>query len=225
MAGETGVSGKSGNSRSSSSSSWVGGAPSAAAGGAFLLVGPGRVQEWQVWVIRLNSSSSSCALLRKGLGLTKCPECRRPEMTGGGLSGRGAAAGVVGGEVEKVLTITLVAVPSVPDVPSILKLDTVTDWPGVWGRGPPLSLVEKSRRHEIASRSTSSWFPSSSRRRLSDLKKGETEWGRTVPLPPVDEEEEDPELYPSSRGGAVGITGLATTKKKITHYNPHFQEK
>ena len=53
-------------------------------------------------------------------------------MIGGGLSGRGAVAGVVGGEVAKVLTITLVVVvPSVPDVPSI-KLDTVTAWaPGV----------------------------------------------------------------------------------------------
>ena len=132
----------------------------------------------------------------------------------GGLSGRGAAAGVAGGEVAKVLTMTLD--PSVPDVPSILKLDTVTtDWLGVWGRAPPLSLVEKSKRHEMASRSTSSSFPSSSSRRLMERKKGETEWGRTVPLPPVEEEvDDDPELYPSSRGGAVGTTALDTTKKK-----------
>ena len=134
-------------------------------------------------------------------------------MTGGGLSGRGAAAGVAGGEVATVLTITLH--PSVPDAPSTLKLEMVTtDWLGVWGRAPPLSLVEKSNRHEMASRSTSSSFPSSSSRRLMERKKGETEWGRTVPLPPV-EEEDDPEPYPSSRGGAEGTTALDTTKKKL----------
>ena len=56
-------------------------------------------------------------------------------MMGGGLSGRGALAGVVGGEAEKVLTMTLVVLvpPSVPDVSSITKLDTVTWAPGVWG--------------------------------------------------------------------------------------------
>ena len=142
----------------------------------------------------------------------------------GGLSGRGAAAGVAGGEVAKVLTMTLD--PSVPDVPSILKLDTVTtDWLGVWGRAPPLSLVEKSKRHEMSSRSiSSSSFPSFSSRRLIERRKGETEWGRTVPLLPV-EEEDDPEPYPSSRGGAEGTTALDTTKKKITHYKSHFRKK
>lgn len=43
-------------------------------------------------------------------------------MIGGGLRGRGAAVGVVGGEVVNVLTITLVS--SDPDDPSILKLAT-----------------------------------------------------------------------------------------------------
>ena len=146
-------------------------------------------------------------------------------MTGGGLSGRGAAAGVAGGEVVKVLTITLDS--SDLDAPSILKLEMVvtTDWLGVWGRiPPPLSLVEKSSKHEMASRSISSSFPSSSSLRLMLRRKGETEWGRTVPLPPV-EEEDDPETYPSSRGGAEGITALDTTKKKITHYKSHFRKK
>ena len=149
----------------------------------------------------------------------------------GGLSGRGAAAGVAGGEVAKVLTMTLDL--SVPDIPSILKLEMVTtdwlgvwgrttDWLGVWGRAPPLSLVEKSKRHEMASRSTSSSFPSSSSRRLMERKKGETEWGRTVPLPPV-EEEDDPEPYPSSRGGVEGTTALDTTKKKL-HTISHISE-
>ena len=191
MAGEAGVSGKSGSSISSlsSSSSWAGGAPSAAAGGAFLLKGLGRTHEWQVclsWFV----------------------------IIGGGLWGRGAAAGVVGGEVAKVLTITLDS--SDPDAPSTLKLEMVvtTDWLGVWGRiPPPLSLVEKSSKHEMASRSTSSSFPSSSSLRLILRRKRETEWGRTVPLLPV-EEDEDPEPYPSSWGGAEGTTALDTTKKK-----------
>ena len=133
VAGEAGVSGKSGRSRlsSSSSSSCLGGAPSAAEG-----ADPGCVHEWQVCTILRNSLSCSSKLLLRGLGLTKWPDCLRPEMMGGGLSGRGALAGVVGGEVEKVLTITLVAlVPSVPDVRSIKKLETVTWAPGVWGRG------------------------------------------------------------------------------------------
>ena len=57
------------------------------------------------------------------------------------------------------------------------------------------------------------------------LKKGETEWGRTVPLPPVEEDEdEEPDPYPSSRGGTEGITALDTTKKKL-HTISHISEK
>ena len=201
VAGEAGVSGISGRSISSlSSSSWAGGAPKAA-GGAFLTT-LGRTHGWQV--------------------------CLMFVMIGGGLWGRGAGAGVVGGEVAKVLTNTLDS--SDPDGPSILKLDTVvvviTDWLGVWARTPPLSLVEKSNNQAMASRSTSSSsLPSSSNLRLIFRKKGETEWGRTVPLPLV-EEDEDPDPYPSSRGGAEGITALGTTKKKkITHYKSHFRRK
>ena len=70
MAGDAGVSGISGSSSSSmgdSLSAW-GGAPIAAAGGVLL----------------------------KALGLTKCPGGRREDIMGGGLSGRGAAAGVLG---------------------------------------------------------------------------------------------------------------------------------
>ena len=203
MAGEAGVSGKSGSSISSlsSSSSWAGGAPKAAAGGAFLLTALGGTHEWQVclsWFV----------------------------MIGGGLWGRGAAAGVVGGEVAKALTITLDS--SDPDGPSTLKLETAvtTDWLGVWGRTPPpLSLVEKSSKHEMASRSTSSSsFPPSSNLRLILRKKGETEWGRTVPLLPI-EEDEDPEPYPSSRGGAEGTTALDTTKEKKLHTISHISKK
>ena len=96
VAGEAGVSGRSGRSRLSSSS-WAGGAPSAAAGGAFLLTALGLTHEWQVCLIWL-------------------------VMIDGGLWGRGAAAGVVGGEAVNVLTITLDS--SDPDGPSILKLAT-----------------------------------------------------------------------------------------------------
>ena len=120
---------------------------------------------------------------------------------GGGLSGRGAAAVVVGGGTAKVFTITLDS--------ATLKLETV--WLGV--RAPP-SLVEKSNRHAMASRSMSS-SPSSSNFCLTLLRKGETEWGRMDPLLPDEEEEEPP--YPSSTGGAEGTIGLAITRKKNTH--------
>ena len=73
VAGDAGVSGISGNSASSSLWYWVGGAPkAAAAGGGALLNALGLTQEWQ-----------------------ECRSC--DDMMGGGLSGRGAAAGVVGG--------------------------------------------------------------------------------------------------------------------------------
>ena len=39
------------------------------------------------------------------------------------------------------------------------------------------------------------------------------------------EEDEDPDPYPSSGGGAEGgTTALDTTKKKITHYKSHFRK-
>ena len=91
----------------------------------------------------------------------------------GGCSGRGAAAGVVGVEVAKVLTVTLSGEK---------KLFTVE-----------ISfLVAKSSRVETASKSISS---SSSVLTLTFLTKGETECGRITPLPdsPV-------ESYPSSAG-------------------------
>ena len=99
-------------------------------------------------------------------------------MMGGGLSGRGALAGVVGEEAVNVLTITFVVLvpppppPSVPEVSSIMKLETVTWGPGVWGRGSLLSRVPKSNKQETASKSISSFC---STRCLTDLLKGETE--------------------------------------------------
>ena len=195
MAGDAGVSGISGSSVSSSSVSWVGGAPKAAAGGGAVLlnaVGLTTGHEWQ--------------------------ECRSyEEMIGGGLSGRGAAAGVVGGDTAKVLTITLDS--DDPEGPATFKLDTVwlvMVWLGVQA---PLSLVEKSSRYAMASISISS-SPSSSNFCRTLLRKGETEWGRMDPLLPDEEDKEPP--YPSSTGGAEGSTGLAITKKKNTHYKSHF---
>lgn len=191
-AGEAGVSGISGSSVSSSSSlSWGGGAPRAAAGEE-LLTGVGR---------------------GVSIGRTRLEEIL------GGLSGRGAAAGVLGVEVRNVLT--RISDSEDPDSPSIRKLDTVvlvTVWRGVLVFP---SLVAKSRREVTASMSISS-SPSSFILCLTFLKKGETEWGRMVPLL-VDEEEseadeESPLLppYPSSTGGADGSTGLAVTRKKYT---------
>ena len=55
-----------------------------------------------------------------------------------------------------------------------------------------LSLVEKSNKQAMASKSTSS-SPSFSNLCLMFLKKGETEWGRMVPLLPVEEEDEEAE--------------------------------
>ena len=90
---------------------------------------------------------------------------------GGGLSGRGALAGVVGGEVANVLTITFVVVLLFPEVSSIMKLDMVTWGPGVGGRGSLLPRELKSSKEDTASKSISS-CPI---RCLTDLIKGETE--------------------------------------------------
>ena len=94
-------------------------------------------------------------------------------MTGGGWSGRGAAAGVAGGEVENVLTITLVVAVLLPEVFSIRKLDTVTWGAGVGGRGSLLPLALKSNKEVTASKLSS--CSSCSVRALTDLKKGDTE--------------------------------------------------
>lgn len=192
VAGEAGVSGMSGSSISSSLLSWAGGAPEAAAGGAPLNA-LGRTQEWHV--------------------------CRSwLEMMGGGLSGRGAGAGVVGGDTANVLTMILDSDEDNPEGSFTVKVDTV-----VLVRfrvGVLCSLLAKSNKQEIASKSISS-SPSSINLCRTLLKKGETEWGRMAPLP-VEEEDEEAEPYPSSLGGADGTTGLATTKKKITHYKSHF---
>ena len=104
---------------------------------------------------------------------------------GGGLSGRGAGAGVVGGDVANVLTKT--SDSEDPEGSSMLNVETVvvTFRTGVLCR----SLVEKSNKQEMASKSISS-SPSFSNLCLIFLKKGETEWGRMVPLLSVEEEEE-----------------------------------
>ena len=94
-AGEAGVSGISGSSVSSSLLSWVGGAPRAADGG----------------------------LPRTGWGLGISMGKTRLEVSLGGLSGRGAASGVVGVTVLNVLTIT--SDSEDPEAPATLKLETV----------------------------------------------------------------------------------------------------
>lgn len=106
---------------------------------------------------------------------------------GGGLSGRGAGAGVVGGDVANVLTKT----SEDPECSSMLNVETVvaTFCTGVLCR----SLVEKSNKQAMASKSISSSLSSFSNLCLMFLKKGETEWGRMVPLLPVEEEEEEAE--------------------------------
>ena len=132
-----------------------------------------------------------------GLGVSKGSILREAIL--GGRSGLGAAAGVVGVDVRNVLTITSDSAD--PEGPPILKLDTVvvTVWLGVC---PPPSRVEKFRRQATASISISS--SSLSRRCLTCLKKGETEWGRMIPRSLESEEELPP--YPSSAGGAEGCT-------------------
>lgn len=64
----------------------------------------------------------------------------------GGLSGRGAAVGVFGVEVRKVLTITS---PEAPEAPEAEKIHTVAMACGVWFSW--ISLVAKFKRQEIAS--------------------------------------------------------------------------
>ena len=95
----------------------------------------------------------------------------------GGHSGRGAAAGVVGVEVLKVLTDT-------SSSPNVVTVEI------------SLRVSEKLTKADIAA-STS--ISSSSAFKRTFLVKGETEWGRTTPLP------FSPEVYPSSgNGGAEG---------------------
>ena len=134
-----------------------------------------------------------------GLGVSKGSILREAIL--GGRSGLGAAAGVVGVDVRNVLTITSDSAD--PEGPPILKLDTVvvvTVWLGVC---PPSPRVEKFKRHATASISISS-SSSLSKRCLTCLKKGETEWGRMIPRSLESEEELPP--YPSSAGGAEGCT-------------------
>ena len=116
----------------------------------------------------------------------------------GGLSGRGAAAGVLGVEARKVLTMTS---PEVPEAPEAEKLVTVAMACGVWFSG--ISLEAKFYRQEMSSISISSSSPSLLA--LTFLKKGDLEWGRTIPLELL-ESEEIPLLppKPSSEGGAEG---------------------
>ena len=140
------------------------GAPKAAAGVGALLNALGLTQGWQ-----------------------ECRSC--DDMMGGGLSGRGAAPGVVGGDTASVLTITLDSED--PEGPATVKLDTVVlerFWLGVLTLS---SLVAKSSRHVIASKSISS-SPSSINFCRTLLRKGETECGRMDPLPAKEEEEEEP---------------------------------
>ena len=66
----------------------------------------------------------------QGTGAYQVPRSSMSRNDGVGLSGRGALAGVVGGEVANVCTITLVVVLLLPEVFSIRKLDMVT-----WGAG------------------------------------------------------------------------------------------
>ena len=81
MAGDAGVSGISGSSVSSSSVSWVGG------GGPPKLPPGGEQSFSMLWVSLQDMNGKNAAAVK--------------------LSGRGAAAGVVGGDTAKVLTITL----------------------------------------------------------------------------------------------------------------------
>ena len=95
----------------------------------------------------------------------------------GGWSGRGAAAGVVGVDVLNVLTDT-------SSSPNVVTVEI------------SLRVLEKLTKADIAA-STS--ISSSSPFNRTFLVKGETEWGRTTPLP------FSPEVYPSSgNGGAEG---------------------
>ena len=97
----------------------------------------------------------------------------------GGCSGRGAATGVVGVEVLKVLTVTFSS-------PKVLMVAT------------SLRVEEKLTRVEIAA--SKSICSSSSPLDFTFLVKGEMEWGRIVPLPPF-----PLESYPSSgKGGGRG---------------------
>ena len=110
---------------------------------------------------------------------------------GGGLSGRGAGAGVVGGDTANVLTMILDSED--PEGSFTVKVETVvlvTYLVGVLCR----SLLAKSSKQEIASKSisSSSSSPSFINRCRTLLKKGETEWGRMAPLP-VEEEDEEAE--------------------------------
>ena len=96
----------------------------------------------------------------------------------GGQSGRGAAAGVVGVDVLNVFTDT-------SSSPNVVTVEI------------SLRVSEKLTKADIAA-STS--ISSSSAFKRTFLVKGETEWGRTTPLPfsPA-------EVYPSSgNGGAEG---------------------
>ena len=92
-------------------------------------------------------------------------------MMGGGFSGRGALARVVGGEVAYVCTITLVVAVLLPELSSIKKLDMVTWGAGVGGRGSLLPLELKFNKEVTASKSASSCPV----RCLIDLRKGDTE--------------------------------------------------
>ena len=137
-AGDAGVSGISGNSISSSASSPVGGGAPRAAEGGELLTALGR---------------------GVSTGRTRLDEIL------GGLSGRGAAAGVLGVEARKVLTMTS---PEVPEAPEAEKLVTVAMACGVWFSG--ISLEAKFYRQEMSSISISSSSPSLLA--LTFLKKG-----------------------------------------------------
>ena len=148
-----------------------------------------------------------------GLGASKGRILRDAIL--GGCSGRGAAAGVVGVDVEKVLTVTL---SELPESGGVKKLFTVE-----------ISFrVAKSSKVDMASKSICSSSSSSWVFILTFLTNGETEWVRTTPLPdsPV-------ESYPSAAGGAEGSAGggvggttaLGITTKYYTflshffHYN------
>lgn len=124
-AGDCGVSGMSGNSISSGSSSCWGGAPNAADGGLLKALGRG-----------------------VSIGKTLL------EIILGGLSGLGAAAGVLGVLVWKVFTIT---VSGVLEPLGAEKLPTVAMAGEL--RSSRRSLMLKSSRQEIAS--MSAWSSSS----------------------------------------------------------------
>lgn len=133
------------------------------------------------------SNAAAGGLSRTGFGLGVFIGRTLREDILGGLSGRGATAGVVGVELLNVCTMTLVDSVS----PPTLNVDTVAV---VCCVRPPLSSrLAKSNKQLTASRSMSSSCCMHCR---TFGRNGDREWGRMVHVPLDEEEKDDRSLLP-----------------------------